>query len=133
MNILATCTPYQVGNIPVRGEHCAWMESSAVIYANYHIPGLTSEAPTLEAPTLEAAFGTSRLPESAVNGPTQRQAVHDTLNAQGTSPDVDFVLLGCPHASADQVRLAADALDGRRLSPGTWSPTTSRWRSRERS
>jgi predicted aconitase len=34
VNILATCTPYQVGNIPVRGEHCAWMESSAVIYAN---------------------------------------------------------------------------------------------------
>ena len=34
MNIVATCTPYQVGNIPVRGEHIAWMESSAVIYAN---------------------------------------------------------------------------------------------------
>src|SRR5687768_203873 len=29
-----TCTPYQVGNIPTRGEHCAWMESSAVIYCN---------------------------------------------------------------------------------------------------
>src|SRR5690606_33910529 len=26
VNILATCTPYQVGNLPVRGEHCAWME-----------------------------------------------------------------------------------------------------------
>ena len=32
--VLATCTPYQVGNLPVRGEHCAWMESSAVVYAN---------------------------------------------------------------------------------------------------
>ena len=31
---LATCTPYQVGNVPVRGEHCAWMESSAVVYCN---------------------------------------------------------------------------------------------------
>ena len=30
-----------------------------------------------------------------------------------------FVLLGCPHASVDQVRRAAAALDGRRLSPGT--------------
>ena len=29
-----TCTPYQVGNVPVRGEHCAWMESSAVVYCN---------------------------------------------------------------------------------------------------
>ncbi|MGH3251354.1 MAG: aconitase X, partial [Trebonia sp.] len=34
VTILATCTPYQVGNLPMRGEHCAWMESSAVIYAN---------------------------------------------------------------------------------------------------
>ena len=212
VNILATCTPYQVGNIPVRGEHCAWMESSAVIYANsvlgartncegtasagaasltgkipcwgnhrdenrngthlidvrtpvdsfldwgmlgyfagavagedhpvitgdlgrpdltdlkhfgaaaatsggvelYHIPGVTPEAPTIEA-----GFGTPKLPEPAVYGPAQRQAVYDTLNAQGTSPDVDFVLLGCPHASVDQVRRAAAALDGRRLSSGT--------------
>src|SRR3954453_3558256 len=29
VSVLATCTPYQVGNLPVRGEHCAWMESSA--------------------------------------------------------------------------------------------------------
>ena len=29
-----TCTPYQVGNLPSRGEHCAWMESSAVVYCN---------------------------------------------------------------------------------------------------
>ncbi len=29
-----TCTSYQVGNVPVKGEHCAWMESSAVIYCN---------------------------------------------------------------------------------------------------
>ena len=30
VQILNTCTPYQVGNVPTRGEHCAWMESSAV-------------------------------------------------------------------------------------------------------
>src|SRR5512134_2357578 len=29
VQILNTCTPYQVGNVPTRGEHCAWMESSA--------------------------------------------------------------------------------------------------------
>jgi len=212
VNILATCTPYQVGNIPVRGEHLAWMESSAVIYANsvlgartnceglassgaagltgkipcwgnhrdenrhgthlvdvrtrvdsfldwgllgyfagevageehpvitgdlgrpdstdlkhfgaaaatsggvelYHIPGITPEAPTLAA-----AFGGARPPAPAVYGPAQRRAVYDALNSVGTRPDVDFVLLGCPHASVDQVRLAAAALDGRRLSPGT--------------
>ena len=34
VQILNTCTPYQVGNVPTRGEHCAWMESSAVVYCN---------------------------------------------------------------------------------------------------
>ena len=34
INMHATCTPYQVGNVPVKGEHCAWMESSAVVYCN---------------------------------------------------------------------------------------------------
>jgi predicted aconitase len=212
VHILATCTPYQVGNIPVRGEHLAWMESSAVIYANsvlgartnceglassgaagltgkipcwgnhrdenrhgthlvdvrtrvdsfldwgmlgyfagevageehpvlvgdlgqpdsadlkhfgaaaatsggvelYHIPGLTPEAPTLAA-----AFGGVRPPAPAVYGEEQRRAVYAALNSVGDRRDVDFVLLGCPHASVDQVRRAAAALDGRRLSPGT--------------
>ena len=192
VQILATCTPYQVGNLPVRGEHCAWMESSAVIYANsvlgartncegtasagaasltgkvpcwgnhldhnrygthlidvgtrvddvtewgmlgyfagslageerpvitgdigrpdlvglkhfgaaaatsggvelYHIPGITPEAPTLEA-----AFGPAGVPGAVRYGPDQRSAVYADLNSCGTSADVDFVLLGCPHAS----------------------------------
>src|SRR5215469_17029293 len=218
VNILATCTPYQVGNLPTFGEHCAWMESSAVIYANsvlgartncegiastgaarltgkipcagnhlaanrrgthlisvdpkarvdsfldwgmlgyfaggvagedhpvitgdftrpdltdlkhfgaaaatsggvelYHIPGITPEAASVEA-----AFGgaCNLPPKTAAHayGPAQRRQVYETLNEIGDSPDVDFVLLGCPHASVDQVRDVAAALDGRALSPGT--------------
>jgi len=212
VNILATCTPYQVGNLPVRGEHCAWMESSAVIYANsvlgartncegtastgaasltgkipcwgnhrdenrkgthlvdvrvrvesfqdwgmlgyfagqvsgedrpvvtgdisrpdltelkhfgaaaatsggvelYHIPGITPEAATLEA-----AFRGRKPPAPAVYGPAERRAVYETLNEIGSATDVDFVLLGCPHASVDQIRRTAVALDGKRLSAGT--------------
>ena len=34
VGILKTCTPYLAGNVPAKGEHLAWMESSAVIYAN---------------------------------------------------------------------------------------------------
>jgi predicted aconitase len=34
ISLTSTCTPYQVGNIPTRGEHCAWTESSAVPYCN---------------------------------------------------------------------------------------------------
>jgi predicted aconitase len=212
VNILATCTPYQVGNLPVRGEHCAWMESSAVVYANsvlgartnceggastgaagltgkipcwgnhltenrygthliesaipvggfldwgmfgyfvgdivqenrpvvigdlrqpdltdlkhfgaatassggvelYHIPGITPEAPTLES-----AFGDLPPPEKIVYGERERRAVYETLNNQGQSADVDFILLGCPHASLDQIAAAARALDGKKLNPGT--------------
>ncbi|GHJ34782.1 aconitase X catalytic domain-containing protein [Streptomyces sp. TS71-3] len=218
VTILATCTPYQVGNLPVRGEHVAWMESSAVVYANsvlgartnceggastgaagltgkipcwgnhlaenrfgthhvrvetpvesfldwgllgyftgdvvqegrpvissvssaagelarpdlvdlkhfgaasassggvelYHIPGVTPEAPTVRE-----AFGGRRVPEPVVFGAAERRAVYETLNDQGTSTDVDFVLLGCPHASVDQMRDAARALDGRKLHSGT--------------
>lgn len=212
VNILATCTPYQVGNLPVRGEHCAWMESSAVVYANsvlgartncegtastgaasltgkipcwgnhltenrhgthlieavvpvdsflewgmfgyfvgdvvqenrpvvtgalgqpdladlkhfgaatassggvelYHIPGLTPEAPTLDA-----AFGGRTRPAPVRYGRRERRMVYETLNAQGNSTDVDFVLLGCPHASLDQIALVAKELDGRTLHAGT--------------
>ncbi len=32
--ILDTCTPYQSGNFPAKGEHCAWTESSAIAYCN---------------------------------------------------------------------------------------------------
>ncbi|MGH3279772.1 MAG: aconitase X [Trebonia sp.] len=214
VNILATCTPYQVGNLPLRGEHCAWMESSAVIYANsvlgartncegtastgaasltgklpcwgnhrdenrrgthlisvsgtrvesfqdwgmlgyfaggiagedhpvivgdlsqpdltelkhfgaaaatsggvelYHIPGITPEAPSVEA-----AFGAgTAVPDPVAYGPAERQAVYETLNEIGSSADVDFILLGCPHASVDQIRQVAGLLDGKRLSAGT--------------
>lgn len=209
VTILATCTPYQVGNLPVRGEHCAWMESSAVVYCNsvlgartnceggastgaasltgripywgnhlpenrfgtgrihtdvrldsfadwgmfgyfvgevigegrpvitgewaqpgladlkhfgaatatsggvelFHIPGITPEAPTLAA-----AFN-GNIPEAVTSfGPRERQRVYDDLNSQGTSTDVDFILLGCPHASLEQIEAIARRLDGKRIS-----------------
>jgi predicted aconitase len=33
-NLISTCCPYAVGNVPTFGEHCAWTESSAISYAN---------------------------------------------------------------------------------------------------
>jgi predicted aconitase len=212
VNVLATCTPYQVGNLPVRGEHCAWMESSAVVYCNsvlgartncegaastgaasltgkipywgnhvpenrhatrlvrartrvesmqdwgmfgyfvgdvvqeerpavvgdlgqpvldelkhfgaatatsggveiYHIPGITPEAPTLEA-----AFGGGPVPAAIDYGPDERKSVYEALNSQGQSDDVDFILLGCPHASLSQLAEIARLLDGKRLSSST--------------
>lgn len=212
INILATCTPYQVGNLPVRGEHIAWMESSAVVYANsvigaksncegtastgaagltgripywgnhldenrkgthlvrsevrvdsfmdwglfgyfagdlvqeerpvltgdlalpsqadlkhlgaalatsggveiFHMPGITPEAPDVES-----AFCPRPVPEAVFYRETDRRAAYETLNNQGTSEDVDFILLGCPHASLEQVGQIAALLDGKRLNSGT--------------
>ena len=213
VTVLATCTPYQVGNLPVRGEHCAWMESSAVVYCNsvlgartncegsastgaaaltgripywgnhvpdnraathvvradvpvasfqewgmlgyfvgeqvqearpavigelgqpdladlkhfgaatatsggvelYHLPGITPEAPTLEA----AFLGDAVPRDEIVYDRAARRAVYDALNAQGSSEDVDFILLGCPHASLDQLAEIARLLDGKRLHQDT--------------
>jgi predicted aconitase len=42
MQLMNTCAPYLVGNVPVKGEHCAWMESSAVVYCNSVLGGRTN-------------------------------------------------------------------------------------------
>jgi len=42
IQVLKTCTPYLAGNVPVMGEHCAWMESSAVVLCNSVIGGRTN-------------------------------------------------------------------------------------------
>jgi hypothetical protein len=219
-----TCTPYQVGNVPVRGEHCAWMESSAVVYCNsvlgartntegresagaasitgkipywgfhldenrrgthlvevevdvddmmdwgllgyavgevvqdripvlngirrtpsmiklkhfgaaasssggvemYHIPGTTPEAPTHEA-----ALGGKAPRQRFKFGEAERRRAYENLNTSARDRDVDFVMLGCPHNSIEQMWLIASLLDGRKASPNTqlWVHTPSAIRS----
>ena len=208
---MCTCAPYQVGNVPVKGEHCAWMESSAVVYINsvlgartncegaesttaamltgkipywgyhcpeyrlgthlvrvetpiltskdwgllgyyvgkivqdkvpvldgisvvpnrdmlkhfgaaaasaggielYHIPGITAEMNTLEE-----AFGGRTPAETLKFGPQEKRWAYDLLNSVGTSTDVDFVMLGCPHYSIDQVETVARLVEGRKIKDG---------------
>jgi predicted aconitase len=209
VGILKTCTPYLAGNVPAKGDHLAWMESSAVIYANsvlgartntegrestsaamltgkipdwglhrtehrygthridvdipidsvmdwgmlgyfvgdvvqeripvlrgtferpdivrlkhfgaaasssggvemYHIVGVTPEADTLEM-----AFGPRQPVETFAYGTAERRRVYDQLNANASDPDVDFVMLGCPHAALEQLQEAARLLDGKKVS-----------------
>lgn len=209
---MSTCTPYQTGNVPVKGEHCAWMESSAVVYCNsvlgartntegrestgaasitgriphfglhilenrrathvvdveievatmmdwglmgyalgevlienipvlrglnvqprpmwlkhfgaagassggiemYHIPGVTPEAPDLDA-----ALQGEREKVNLSYGGAERRKAYDDLNSGATSPAIDFVMLGCPHNSAEQMWRVASLLEGRKISSNT--------------
>ncbi|MEO3388456.1 aconitase X catalytic domain-containing protein [Mesorhizobium sp. CAU 1741] len=209
INMMATCTPYQVGNVPVKGEHCAWMESSAVIYCNsvlgartnvegkestgaaaltgripywgfhldenryaqhlveldiavddmmdwgllgyfigyaveeeipvlsgvahqpslvklkhfgaaaassggvemYHIPGVTPEAATLEQ-----AFGPRETKSVIRYGARERAQTFEKIQS-ATDRKIDFVMLGCPHNSIEQMELIAHLLEGRTIHP----------------
>ncbi len=73
VNILSTCTPYQVGNVPSRGEHCAWMESSAVPYINSILGARTN---TEGRESTAAAMLTGRIPYFALHQPENRWATH---------------------------------------------------------
>jgi predicted aconitase len=60
VEILKTCTPYLVGNVPHFGEHCAWMESSAVVYCNSVLGARTN---TEGRESTSAAMLTGRIPD----------------------------------------------------------------------
>jgi predicted aconitase len=211
IQVMKTCTPYLAGNVPAKGEHCAWMESSAVVYCNsvlgartntegrestsaamltgkipdwgfhrdeyrhgshlievdvpvesvmdwgmlgyfigdavqenipvvtgavsradplrhkhfgaaaassggvemYHIVGVTPEADSLEM-----AFGPNQRVATIRYGSGERRRVYESLNANGRDPNVDYVMLGCPHASVEQIGDAARMLSGKKLHSG---------------
>lgn len=211
IQVLKTCTPYLAGNVPVKGEHCAWMESSAVVFCNsvlgartntegrestsaaaltgkipdwgfhrdefrrathhisvevpvasvmdwgmlgyftgyaveenipvltgpisqpnlirhkhfgaaaassggvemYHMVGITPEAATLEM-----ALDPKKPAAALSYGPKERRETYERLNSVGTNPSVDYVMLGCPHASIEQMWEAARLLEGKKLHNG---------------
>jgi predicted aconitase len=209
IRILKTCTPYLAGNVPLQGEHCAWMESSAVVYCNsvlgartntegrestsaamltgkipdfgfhrdenrcathhikvevdvaslmdwgmlgyfigaaveehipvvtgrfsrpelihhkhfgaaaassggvemYHLVGITPEAATLENALC------ARSPLAVIPyGKAEQLRTYDELNSKASDSNVDFVMLGCPHAALEQFRQIASLLEGKRVS-----------------
>ena len=211
VKILKTCTPYLAGNVPKQGDHCAWMESSAVVYCNsvigartntegrestsaamltgkipdwgfhrdqnrlgshlievdveiesvmdwgmlgyfvgevvqeripvlsgrfkadlirhkhfgaaaassggvemYHIVGVTPEAPSADA-----AFGGAKPLEIIKYGPEERRRTYDNLNSKAKDKEVDYVMLGCPHYSLEQIQNACALLNGKKVSANT--------------
>lgn len=219
VQILNTCTPYQVGNVPTRGEHCAWMESSAVVYGNSvlgartntegresvgaamltcripdwglhrdegrrgtlgvhldipvqtvedwgllgywmgewvqeRVPVITGvgQVPNLpklkhfgaaasssggvemfhlvgvtpEASSAEQAYGGNRPTEERRYGARERAQTFERINATGRDRQVDYVMLGCPHYTIEQIWEAAQLIEGRKVHENTalwiWTP-----------
>jgi len=77
----------------------------------YHIVGVTPEAASLDR-----AFGPKKPIETFRYGKHEQRSVYDRLNANASDPNVDFVMLGCPHAAIEQLRDAARLLDGKKVS-----------------
>lgn len=69
--ITCSCTPYMIGNKPSLGEHIAWAESSAVVYANSVLGARTNRE---GAPSALA---------SAVTGLTPQHGYHLDENRSG--------------------------------------------------
>ena len=211
MQLMNTCAPYLIGNVPVMGEHCAWMESSAVIYCNsvlggrtntegcetsaaamlvgripywgyhleenrlgthlvnvefdvesvmdwgllgyyageivqeqipvfsgikhvpniarlkhmgasaatsggvemYHIVGITPEAGSLDE-----AFEKKKPVETLKFGKEERRKAYENLNS-ATDPNVDFIALGCPHYSLEEIWNLCKLLEGKHVNSGT--------------
>jgi predicted aconitase len=66
-----TCTPYFVGNVPRRGDHVAWAESSAVSFANSVLGARTNRE---GGPSALAAAITGRTPHYGLHLPENRRA-----------------------------------------------------------
>lgn len=78
----------------------------------FHVVGTTPEASTLEA-----AFGDGPQPEPVVFGPLELSEVYRRLRTH-TADVVDFVFVGSPHASLQEVLEVAQGLGGQRVAPG---------------
>jgi hypothetical protein len=81
----------------------------------YHVVGVTPEAATLEL-----ALGGAKPAVTIQYGAEERRRVYETLNANGRDPNVDYVMLGCPHASIEQFRDVARLMDGKRIKTHLW-------------
>jgi predicted aconitase len=78
---------------------------------------------TPEAPTLEAAFQGKAPRETISITRRDLRRVYDLLN-YGTSDEVDFVSLGCPHYNLEQLRRVAGLLEGKKCKVRLWVMTT---------
>lgn len=71
----------------------------------FHAPGHTAEADSVQA-----AFAGTTPKETHTVGPAEIKAVYDKLTTITPDGEIDFVTLGCPHYTLEQLRYLADWL-----------------------
>ena len=91
VEILKTCTPYLAGNVPAFGEHCAWMESSAVIYANSVLGARTN---TEGRESTSAAMLTGKIPDWGLHRAGPRRGTHRVDVRVPVESVLDWGMLG---------------------------------------
>ena len=86
----------------MRHKHFGAAAASSGGVELYHLVGVTPEAATIEA-----ASGGRKAAERFRYGPAERQRTYDAINASASDPNVDYVMLGCPHAALEQIEKSA--------------------------
>ncbi|MFB6143542.1 MAG: aconitase X [Halorientalis sp.] len=86
-----TCTPYLAGNLPRRGQHVAWAESSAVSFVNSVVGARTNRE---GGPSALAAAITGRTPKYGLHLPENREPTFRIDVDAEISSQADFAALG---------------------------------------
>lgn len=94
----------------IRHKHFGAAAASSGGVEMYHMVGITPEAPS-EA----AAFGPRSPRECHEYDASERRRIYEILNSVGHCADVDYVMLGCPHYSIEQIAYAAHLIEGRKV------------------
>jgi predicted aconitase len=104
-----TGIPPSVSNHELKCLGAALATSGSV--SHYHVVGVTPEAPTEE---VGAGFKTIGSSNTFGFGSKEIKETEESLSKIGPE-GVDLVVLGCPHASIDQIKQYAEAFSGRRV------------------
>lgn len=86
-----SCTPYLNGHLPMKGEHVAWGESSAIAFVNSVIGARTNRE---GGPTALAAALTGRIPNYGYHLDENRVGTHLVKVEIPLKTDKDFAVLG---------------------------------------
>ncbi len=92
---------------------CAALAVSGSV-AMCHVVGVTPEAPTLQD-----AFKGGKPEEILTIDRTELESTYEERCSKGPGADIDWVVIGCPHCTYDELREAAILLKGKKIREDT--------------